>query len=356
MRTLATAGLLLAATLVLAQAPATDPNNTSAALRIAVVPIEPLVIEEAADIYDGLAVAMWENVAARAELTYTYVDASADSAAGMLARGEVDLWLAATPRTGSRDTTSHSPIYYSSTMAVARRDGNSYVKVVRGLFQPAFFGIVAGLSVLLLIIGTIIYLIERKANEDEFGGKVHEGIGAGFWWAGVTLTTIGYGDKAPKTFAGRAVAMLWMLVGLGVSATLTAAIVSLASGDSARLKLPDDLRGERNVVLANGAIAPYFDRLGIDYETVATVEEGFGLVKDEKADFFAAPRMKMDHFTKSNSTSLTVQNSRLVPEYYAVGFRQNLPQADTISVLVSDVITSAVWPKWLDGYVPESER
>ncbi len=356
MRLIFAAYLTVLASLVLAQAPTQDPINALSPLRIAVVPIEPLVIEEAEDIYDGLAVAMWENVAARAEVTYNYVNVAAADAPGMLARGEVDMWLAATPRTGSKDTTTHSPIYYSSTMAVARRDGNSYVKVVRGLFQPAFFGVVAGLSVLLLIIGTIIYLIERKANEEEFGGKVYEGIGAGFWWAGVTLTTIGYGDKSPQTFWGRAVAMLWMLVGLGVSATLTATIVALASGDSAKLKLPDDLRGERNLVLANGAIAPYFDELGIKYETVATVEEGFKKVKDQEADYFAAPRMKIDHFTKSNSSNLAIQNSRLVPEYYAIGFRQNLPQADTISMLVSNVINSAVWPKWLDGYVPESEQ
>ncbi|WP_367182700.1 ion channel [uncultured Christiangramia sp.] len=34
-----------------------------------------------------------------------------------------------------------------------------------------------------------------------------EDIGSGFWWAGVTMITIVYGDKAPVTFWGRAIAL-----------------------------------------------------------------------------------------------------------------------------------------------------
>ena len=344
---LAAALLTAARAPVLAQAPTDDDR-----LRIAVVPVEPLVIEEDDDIYDGLAVALWEVVAERANLTYDYVVVPEDSVRSRLRRGEVDLWLAATPRTGSRDTTAHSPIYFSSSMAVARRGGNSIVKVITGLFQPAFFKIVAGLSVLLLIIGTIIYLIERTDNEEQFGGKVHEGIGAGFWWAGVTLTTIGYGDKAPATFWGRVVAMLWMLVGLAVSATLTAAIVALASEGSAKLKLPGDLREARNVAVANSSVAPFLERAGVSFETVPAVDAGIDAVEEERADFLVAPRMELEYYLNNRSSDLEVQVSRLVPTFYAIGFRPGLPQADTISTLVADVTGSVVWSKWLDQYVP----
>ena len=326
--------------------------DTAARLRIAVVPVEPLVIEEDDDIYDGLAVALWEVVAQRAGLTYDFVEVPQDCVRGQLRRGAVDLWLSATPRTGSRDTTAHSPIYFSSSMAVARRGGNSMVKVITGLFQPAFFQIVAGLSVLLLIIGTIIYLIERRANGEQFGGRPHEGIGAGFWWAGVTLTTIGYGDKAPATFWGRVVAMLWMLVGLAVSATLTAAIVALASGDSAALKLPGDLRERRNVAVEHSSVVPFLERADVAFRTVPDVDAGIDAVEADSADVLVAPRMELEYYLDNRSADLEVQVSRLVPSYYAIGFRPGLPQADTISTLVADVTGSAVWSKWLDQYVP----
>jgi voltage-gated potassium channel len=45
----------------------------------------------------------------------------------------------------------------------------------------------------------------------------------GVWWAIVTVTTVGYGDSYPHTDAGRAIAIVVMLVGIGFIAILTAA-------------------------------------------------------------------------------------------------------------------------------------
>lgn len=45
----------------------------------------------------------------------------------------------------------------------------------------------------------------------------------GIWWAMTTVTTVGYGDPAVTTDAGRAIAMLVMLVGIGFVALITAA-------------------------------------------------------------------------------------------------------------------------------------
>jgi voltage-gated potassium channel len=49
----------------------------------------------------------------------------------------------------------------------------------------------------------------------------------GIWWAVVTVTTVGYGDLYPHTVAGRLIAMLLMLVGIGFIAVLTASIASI---------------------------------------------------------------------------------------------------------------------------------
>jgi voltage-gated potassium channel len=51
--------------------------------------------------------------------------------------------------------------------------------------------------------------------------------GDAFWWAFVTMTTVGYGDKYPLTAEGRVVACILMLAGAGMFATLTAFIASM---------------------------------------------------------------------------------------------------------------------------------
>ena len=51
-------------------------------------------------------------------------------------------------------------------------------------------------------------------------------IGSGLWWAVQTVTTVGYGDHVPATVAGRLVAALVMLVGIGFLTVITATITS----------------------------------------------------------------------------------------------------------------------------------
>ena len=52
------------------------------------------------------------------------------------------------------------------------------------------------------------------------------GVWDGVWWAVVTITTVGYGDKYPKTVAGRMIGIVVMLVGIGFLSVLTATIAS----------------------------------------------------------------------------------------------------------------------------------
>ncbi len=49
-------------------------------------------------------------------------------------------------------------------------------------------------------------------------------IGSGLWWSIQTVTTVGYGDNVPETTAGRLVAALVMLLGIGFVTVITASI------------------------------------------------------------------------------------------------------------------------------------
>ena len=65
----------------------------------------------------------------------------------------------------------------------------------------------------------------------------HDGfpsIGSGLWWAIQTTTTVGYGDHVPTTVAGRLIASLVMLLGIGFLTVITAAITSTFVAQSRR--------------------------------------------------------------------------------------------------------------------------
>lgn len=56
-----------------------------------------------------------------------------------------------------------------------------------------------------------VYVVERNAPEATITN-----LGDAFWWAVVTVTTVGYGDVYPVTFEGRVIATVVMIVGIAI--------------------------------------------------------------------------------------------------------------------------------------------
>ncbi len=67
---------------------------------------------------------------------------------------------------------------------------------------------------IVIITGTFMYLIEGADNG-------FTSIPRSIYWAIVTLTTVGYGDIAPKTILGQTVSSILMIVGYGIIAVPT---------------------------------------------------------------------------------------------------------------------------------------
>ena len=81
-----------------------------------------------------------------------------------------------------------------------------------GVFLAAVLGVV-------LIMGTIMYQIEGP----EYG---FTSIPRSIYWAIVTLTTVGYGDIAPKTVIGQFISSIVMILGYAIIAIPTGIVTA----------------------------------------------------------------------------------------------------------------------------------
>lgn len=79
--------------------------------------------------------------------------------------------------------------------------------------------------ILVLIAGGLARIVEPD---------VFTSIGLAYWWAVVTVTTVGYGDVVPESTIGRLVGTGLMLTGLGLIPTLTSVVVATLVGKRTR--------------------------------------------------------------------------------------------------------------------------
>lgn len=93
------------------------------------------------------------------------------------------------------------------------------IKNLKSLLETLFNSrrlrtILIGLFLVIIFFGYIFYITEPTV----------ESIGDGFYWALVTVTTVGYGDITPTTPSGKLIASFLILLGLGLIATITAIV------------------------------------------------------------------------------------------------------------------------------------
>jgi voltage-gated potassium channel len=90
-------------------------------------------------------------------------------------------------------------------------------KAIRAILtQHEFVYIVTITAFLVAVAAGIMAVVEPQDG----------GFWTGLWWAIVTATTVGYGDITPETVPGRIVAILLMIAGIGLVATLAASLAS----------------------------------------------------------------------------------------------------------------------------------
>jgi voltage-gated potassium channel len=123
-----------------------------------------------------------------------------------------------------------------------------------------------------LVLGAwLVLLFERNAK----GSNIHDYPDA-LWWAIVTVTTVGYGDRFPVTAGGRIVAVILMLVGIGLIGVLTATVASVfikehTDANRREFKKGHEDLGQRLSVISD-RLADVERRLGASPAEVAAID------------------------------------------------------------------------------------
>lgn len=204
----------------------------------------PFAIRHDDGTWSGISIDLWRGLAADLEATYELRELDLPGLLTGLEEGSLDVAVAALTLSQEREIAfDFSHPFYTSGLGIAVTPTGTWLGAAASLLSPDFLRAVLLLLAVLALAGFAVWLFERRANDEEFGGSPARGLGSAFWWSAVTMTTVGYGDKAPRTAGGRLVALVWMFTSIVIISGLTAAIASALT--VGRLKA--DIQGPRDL-------------------------------------------------------------------------------------------------------------
>jgi polar amino acid transport system substrate-binding protein len=294
-------------------------------LRVGVAGSPPFVVTAEGGAVDGLAVELWAQVATRLGLHYRLVPMrSVDGALHALSKGELDVAIGPISITAARSReVSFTQPYFRATLGILTHSSPPTLwQRVRPFLSAAFLTGVGILLLVLVVVGSGIWLAERGQNSGQFPRRLLPGIGNGMWLALVTMTTVGYGDRAPVTPIGRLLTGVWMVVTLITVSTLTAGLASAFTVSN--LAVPvitsvDDLEGRPIAVVTGTTGAEYARRHGGRILGNAVLRQAVAQVVNGQADAVVFDRPALQYLMHSDA-SLPVRLLRSSFEAQNYGF------------------------------------
>ena len=154
-------------------------------------------------------------------------------------------------------------------MSLLVREGELRVEAI--LRHHSLFRVLIAAVVTLFIGAWLVLLFEENAK----GSNIHNYPDA-LWWAIVTVTTVGYGDRFPVTEGGRSVAVVLMLVGIGLIGVLTATVASVFIKEHTDANKEEIKKGHmdlgQQLSVISDRLADVERRLGATAADVATLD------------------------------------------------------------------------------------
>jgi ABC-type amino acid transport substrate-binding protein len=349
-------------TLLSVNALAQDEKGVPQKLMVGTMVAPPFAMKTADGSWEGLSIELVKMIGQDLGVEYELIEYNdIGQIVEVVEKGKLDVFTVMAV-TESHETVldmSHPFLASGSAIAVPSVASEHSLFHFTGQFVDKFtsldFLLLIGILVLLsLAAGAMVWLFEGRRNREMFGGGVVKGLGHGIWWAMVTMTTVGYGDKTPKTFGGRIVALIWMFASIILVAGFTAAITaSLTVGElSGRVRGLHDLYGVRVGSWAHSENLNFLTRHGIAVRPFENGQDGLQAIVDKKIDAFVFDELILKYLVRTEFPGRV----HVLPEifdHYFVGLAmpQGSPLREPVNRALLKIIDTDDWLRLKERYI-----
>ena len=176
----------------------------------------------------------------------------------------------------------------------------------------------------------------------------------GFWWSAVTMTTVGYGDKSPRTTGGRIIGLIWMFMAVIIISSFTAGIASSLTVKSINEEIStiQDLERFDVTTVTSSSSQELLDLYNIETTLVSNGAEGLEAIQNEESTLlvYDEPILKYEIERRDLSNDLEVLGQSLKKDYYSYAFPKDSKLLKIINPVLMRTLKSMEWAAVIKDY------
>jgi ABC-type amino acid transport substrate-binding protein len=296
-----------------------------------------------------MSIDLWQAIALQIDREFEYVTCTGvGDKLQRLEQGRIDIAIGGITITEEREEVldfTH-PVYETGLdILIPKTDKPTLLGLISSLFEGRKIYFFGALLILMVVAGHIIWLVERssKKRATSFHQRYFPGVFEGMYWALITASTIGYGDKVPQRWVGRILAAIIILIFLPLFGFFIAQLSSDLTMQSLRGSItgPQDLRGRRVAVVDGTTSFEYMKKIPADIDVFEKVEDAFdALLKDEvDAVVYDAPNLRY-YAMGEGKGKFAVVGKIFEPQEYGLAVPQGSPLRERINRAILKLIES----------------
>jgi ABC-type amino acid transport substrate-binding protein len=343
---------LVCLTAAMACAFAAEPAREIEPLRVAVYDVPPYGYVDTDGSISGVSVDLWRRVTEQMEWSFRLIPTSdMETILSGLEQGRFDAAIGAitiTPERAARVDFSYPAHRSGVAIAVRKETGPLFALMSYGAALSELSPLLAIIVAMLVVIGLVMWMIERRHHSAaEAPESAVVTLRDGLYWAVVTMTTVGYGDKTPKSTSGRFVAILWMFGSVVLVSLLSTSLVSRLTAERVEthdLAASIDLRGKKLAAVAQSSGAEYLDELHLPYVKYKDLPQALEALAGGKSDAVVNSVGALQYFiSKRYAKVLEMPQGLLAPAYMAIALPEHSPLKRSIDRALVKITNSPEW-------------
>ncbi len=323
-----------------AQEAASNASDLPQTLRVATKPFEPFVFTPAVKggPFSGFSIELWEKIAEELGVkTDLYAAQTVNELMEQVHTGKAEVAIAGITITAAREKLadfSHPFFESGLRIMVAGTHEGSFTDLISSVLSPALLKVFGFLLLLIIVAAHFLWFFERRRNPEMFPAPYFRGIWEAIWWAAVTATTVGYGDRTPRGVAGRVVALVWMFSGIILISFFTATVTSALTVKQIEgtINSPADLVG-RLVGTASGTTTVRFlEKQGVRVAEYQDIKGAYHALERGELDAVVYDWPNLVHYAKRHGRGkVRVVGEVFEKQSYGIALRNGSPYRERIN-------------------------